>query len=319
MNATSVLTEIAPPSTPPGLLRILLVEDDPAIDTRATFACANPEGAAVTRVERVEHALGLLDQHEFDVLLLDLAVPDTQGLETLDHIRTRSPALPVVVLTACDDEAAAIRALRRGAQDHVVKGLLDCPQLIRVARYAIERHRAQAELAVVAITDELTGLLNRRGFKVLAQHHLHLARRECRAFGLFLADMDHLKQINDTLGHVHGDRAIADAAELLRTTFRRSDIVARLGGDEFVVLTIQATAADLAAISDRLQEQLRRLDDERARPYRLSMSFGMVTIEPDDATTVDVLVERADELLYEQKRRRCRATAALGIRIVPTA
>jgi diguanylate cyclase (GGDEF)-like protein len=311
VNATPALTEIAPAPTDQGSLRILLVDDlATATQTRATLACASPHGVAVTHAERVEDALALLDQQEFDVLLLDLSVPDTQGLETLDHIRTRCPALPVVVLTARDDEATAIRALRRGAQDHVVKGQADCKRLLRVVRYAIERHRAQGELAVVAITDELTGLLNRRGFKVLAQHHLHLARRECRAFGLFLADMDHLKQINDTLGHLHGDRAIADAAELLRATFRRSDIVARLGGDEFVVLTIQATAADLEAISERLRERLRQLDDERARPYRLSMSFGMVTIEPDETTSVDLLVERADELLYEQKRRGCRTAAA---------
>ena len=153
---------------------------------------------------------------------------------------------------------------------------------------------------------------------MLAQHHLHLARRERRAFGLFLADMDHLKQINDTPGHLHGDRTIADAAGVLRDIFRRSDIVARLGGDEFVVLTIQSTAADLAAISDRLREGLRRLDDERPRPYRLSMSVGMVTIEPEESTSVDGLVERADELLYEQKRRRCRA-AGLRLSTVPTA
>ena len=307
MNATSALPEVPPLLAAPESLRILLVDDDPVL------AWTRPDGATVTHVDRVERALGLLDQGEFDVLLLDLSIPDGEGLETLDHLRTRCPALPVVTLTAGDDETTAIRALRRGAQDHVVKSAVDDKRLLRAARFAIERHRAQAELAVVAITDELTGLLNRRGFKVLAQHHLHLARRERRAFGLFLADMDQLKQINDTLGHAHGDRAITDAAGLLRATFRRSDIVARLGGDEFVVLAIQATAADLTVISDRLREGLRRLDDERTRPYRLSMSFGMVTIEPGETTSVESLVERADELLYEQKRRRCRAVTALRV------
>jgi len=167
-----------------------------------------------------------------------------------------------------------------------------------------ERKIAEQKLRELSISDELTGLANRRGFMLLAQQQLKAAERNGKAVILLFADLDRLKWINDNLGHAEGDLAIQDAAAVLRNSFRSSDIVARLGGDEFVALSPDASEESETMIMNRLQEHLQAHNLEVHRPYELSISFGITAYNPVEPCTLEELLERGDRLMYEQKQQR---------------
>jgi diguanylate cyclase (GGDEF)-like protein/PAS domain S-box-containing protein len=161
------------------------------------------------------------------------------------------------------------------------------------------------ELRVMAVVDELTGLHNRRGFNLLAEQQLKHAQRSREKAVFFFADLDGLKQINDKLGHEIGDRAIRDAAAILTSAFRKSDVVARLGGDEFVVLATDTAGDQIQTLVDRFQEMVRRFNSsDPGRPFALAISIGSTVHDPDQPETIGSLLKRADEMMYEQKTRR---------------
>lgn len=164
-----------------------------------------------------------------------------------------------------------------------------------------EREEAEEKVRRLSITDELTSLHNRRGFFLLAQQQWKLARRVNTPCLLLFIDLDGLKKINDTFGHEMGDKAIADAAWLLKQTFRDSDIVARLGGDEFVVfLSNCSDSADI--IQERLQGNIDFFNQNHQRCYQLSMSIGVEICCPKSDISLEKLVAKADESMYDRKR-----------------
>lgn len=166
-----------------------------------------------------------------------------------------------------------------------------------------ERKALEDRLAAMSVTDELTGLYNRRGFFAVAQQQLKVAERARRHVVLFFADLDHMKEINDTLGHQEGDRALADAAFVLKQTFRESDIIGRIGGDEFAVFAVDAASETQDALLVRLQTALQR-QNRRAQKYVLSMSVGTAHYDPQAPSSLDQLMAIADTMMYDRKRKK---------------
>lgn len=166
-----------------------------------------------------------------------------------------------------------------------------------------ERKRVEAALQNLSLIDELTGLYNRRGFMAVTEQHLAAIRRNKKVPVILYADLDGLKTINDSMGHHEGDRALKMTAEILKDTFRTSDIVARLGGDEFVVLAAITEEESSESLTARLQERFDRHNLETTRPYHLSISVGLVHFDPDD-TSIEEVTARADRSMYENKRRK---------------
>jgi diguanylate cyclase (GGDEF)-like protein len=146
--------------------------------------------------------------------------------------------------------------------------------------------------------------LNRRGFLSVARHTLTLAPRLEGPLLLIFADLDGMKTINDTLGHREGDRALVDAAKILRKTYRDSDIIARLGGDEFTVLAMGNSRKDTAVLAARLQDQVAAHNAAGDRPYHLSMSVGIIPCDAKGLQPLDELIALADAAMYENKRRK---------------
>ena len=177
--------------------------------------------------------------------------------------------------------------------------------LMRAVRCAAKQYMLQAELGNLALTDELTGLYNRRGFVAMAERQLKLGRRSGRGMLLFVIDVDRLKQINDSFGHFEGDRALKRTAQALEMTFRDSDVIARLGGDEFAVLAIEASGHSEATIRTRLYEDLKSISAGESR-YEISLSLGVARFDPSNRTSIGELMVKADQAMYEQKRRRSR-------------
>jgi PleD family two-component response regulator len=235
--------------------KVLLVEDNPG-DARLIREMLKEASAAKFKllyVDRLDGGLKCLSQQTLDLILLDLSLPDSQGLDTFIKTYTQATKVPIVVLTGLDDEALAVRTIQLGAQDYLIKGELNKNILVRALCYAIERHRMQEQIRSLSLVDELTGLYNRRGFLTLASQQLKLAHRLKKRMLLVFADLDGMKRINDTLGHQEGDKALIEIAKILKETFRESDIIARLGGDEFVVLTLEKSVSSDDAITKRLQ------------------------------------------------------------------
>jgi diguanylate cyclase (GGDEF)-like protein/PAS domain S-box-containing protein len=172
------------------------------------------------------------------------------------------------------------------------------------SRDITERKEREEELRAMSMVDEMTGLYNRRGFLMLAEQQLRMARRGHRELVLLFVDMDDFKQINDQFGHAEGDAALQKAAAILRRTFRDSDILARLGGDEFVVLASDASHGSADLIVSRLSAELRQQNARGDGRYLLSFSVGAATFTTESPPSIEELLSAADAMLYEQKRGR---------------
>ena len=152
--------------------------------------------------------------------------------------------------------------------------------------------------------DPLTGLYNRRGFLALAeQQWLQALLRDKRPLLMFYADLDHLKPINDTLGHQRGDQALIEAAEAQRHTFRKSDILARIGGDEFAIVMTQVALNDMPLYLTRLHQHLDEMNASRRLPFTLSLSIGVAEFDHKTTTSIQELIRRADEKPIRPKSR----------------
>ena len=179
----------------------------------------------------------------------------------------------------------------------------------RLREEIAERRRAEEEIRRLSLVDSLTGLANRRGFLQRADQELRRLKREGGAALLFFADVDGLKVINDTFGHLEGDQLLWDYASILRSVFRESDIVARLGGDEFAVFALDDNAA---AIRWRLEQRTAWFNEHSRRRYQVSASIGFVGIngELSRAADIEELLARADREMYAAKRSRSNDRAA---------
>lgn len=168
-------------------------------------------------------------------------------------------------------------------------------------KYSEERKKEEERIRNISLTDELSGLYNRRGFFFLAQQQLEMAKRINQEALLLFADLDDLKQINDSLGHEEGDMALINAANVLKDTFRDADIIARIGGDEFAVFALKTPESDAELLTKRLHENLDAYNG-KGKFYRLSLSVGTVLYDPAYPLSIDELLSRADKLMYEQKK-----------------
>ena len=173
-----------------------------------------------------------------------------------------------------------------------------------ISRDITEKKQTEDNLRHLSLTDELTGLYNQRGFLALAEHQLKLAlnkRIEKKLLVLYV-DLDNLKQINDRFGHNEGSRAIIETGEILRRSFRHSDLIARLGGDEFVVLAIEANEENTEMIVSRLQANLDEYNRRENQLYELSFSFGVARFETELEFRIENLISRADQEMYKRKK-----------------
>ena len=279
---------------------ILIVEDDESTRKTLTLVLGR-KGYATETARTGKEALEKAKKQSFDVTLLDIKLPDMEGMELVAPLKELHPDLALIVITAYASRETALQALKEGAADYITKPL-DVEEVLKAIGKALEKQRLVVELRKLSLSDELTGLLNRRGFIRMAQHQLGLANRTKRQVLLLFADFDHLKQINDAISHRDGDRALIEFANVLKHTFRESDIIARIGGDEFVVLAVEAGEGSRKALPARLQKELDAHNAKGQQPFKLSISVGVAHYDPERPCSIDELLHRADTLMYEQKK-----------------
>ena len=176
--------------------------------------------------------------------------------------------------------------------------------ILVMARDISKRKSMEDNLRNLSVTDELTGLYNRRGFSFAAEQELKHAHRTRADLVLLFFDLDRLKSINDAFGHAEGDEALKSAAAALRSTFRESDIIGRWGGDEFAVLALDVPKGSVARLLCRLNETLECLNGAEGLRYVISFSAGVSRYDPDRHSSLHELVKVADGMMYEEKRRK---------------
>jgi diguanylate cyclase (GGDEF)-like protein len=191
------------------------------------------------------------------------------------------------------------RALKSNALDNDSLRVVGHPAVRSAMRDAI----LERELRLLALTDDLTSLYNRRGFFAAATQQVKIARRSKQCMLLFFCDVDNLKLINDCHGHQEGDFALIRAAVALQKAFRNSDILARFGGDEFVALAIEAAGQSERIILKRIEDNLKRSNGKDTR-CALSLSVGFARFDPRNEVTLAGLLAQADQAMYECKRKR---------------
>jgi diguanylate cyclase (GGDEF)-like protein len=301
--------------TPQSPLSLLLVTGDALVagtlESHLSFVFP---GVTVRRAQTVSAAVIAQSSVPPDAVLADLAMLDDSDLVDLTRPVSLDPP-PVFGILRQDCPLRTAEALQAGVQECLVASDLTPERLARSLRQGIERQRLQRRLADLALRDELTGLYNRRGFFALAEHQ----RRQCLRTGHGLvvvqADVDGLKEINDTLGHQAGDQAIAASAAVLRCTFRESDIVARLGGDEFAAVAVDADEDSVARILERLEQAVDAQNVRGSLGFRLSLSVGAALLMPLARTSLAELLAEADRSLYREKRREERQWRPVGTAI----
>lgn len=287
-------------------INVLVVEDNPG-DVRLIremLAESDENGFHVEPVHRLSAGLERLTESGIQVVLLDLSLPDSQGLDTFIQLYAHVPDVPVIILTGLDDEALGQIAVREGAQDYLVKGQITSPTLGRAIRFAIERQRLVTELNTKSLVDPLTNLYNRRAFFALADRQIRIANRSQRGLLTVFIDVDNFKKINDSLGHQAGDQVLQVVANVLRDTFRHSDILARMGGDEFAILAIELNNKDSEAVTRRLGLNFKNRMGRAPGFSQVSLSIGIARYDPAQPCSVDELLGLADARMYAEKRKK---------------
>lgn len=200
------------------ILHVLLVEDNPgdALLVRVLLDEQPGYSFAVRHVETIEAARNLIEHEIFDVVLLDLSLPDSRGIDSLKSVQSLARNLPIGILSGNDDAALAAEVFTQGAQDYLSKANLDGYWLGHCLHSVIRRYQMQRGLRDMAFIDELTRLFNRRGFLQLAEIGIKRRNRTHQDLAVVFLDMDGLKQINDAQGHLAGDHALQDFSRLLR-------------------------------------------------------------------------------------------------------
>jgi diguanylate cyclase (GGDEF)-like protein len=281
---------------------VLLIEDNPG-DARLIreMLAENPEAPFELHfADRLAHGLDFLANTPASVVLLDLSLPDSLGLETFAKVYAHSPGVPIIVLTGTDDKTVALKAVQGGAQDFLVKGKLDHELLVRAMQYSIERKRYQVQIEHQANYDSLTGLPNRSLLHDRLRQAV-FAQRHVRSIAVVFIDLDHFKFVNDSMGHVAGDELLKTMADRLRSVLRDGDTVARLGGDEFVlILNDQGNEEVIFRAMQRVANKVNEPIVIEGKELYLTCSAG-ISLYPQDGPDVDTLLKNADVAMYRAK------------------
>jgi len=295
----------------------------------------------VVATDRLESAMQCLIREEFDVVLLDLSLPDSQGLETLLILKEHIPNLPIVVLTGFNSEMLALESVRLGAQDYLVKEQTNVEVLVRSIRYALERSRLIEQLResqeqlekfnqelqqrveartaeiksknqqlqhllILSMTDKLTGIANRYALEYRLKQEWSKGLIDATPLSAIMVDIDFFKLYNDTYGHQQGDRCLRQVAQAISQALKRTkDFVARYGGEEFTIVLPDTDLAGAEAVAERIRERVESLQiphkSSKVSAF-VTTSLGASTMVPLLSSTWEILTSFADKALYLAKQ-----------------
>jgi diguanylate cyclase (GGDEF)-like protein len=286
-------------------IRILLVED---AEMDAIFVSrvleSNPEILVVVEpATTLGGAITKLQTSDYDVCMLDLSLPDADGLESFEKIRALDARLPIVVLTSSEDEDLALLAIESGAQDFIAKGHLTGQLLFRAVRFAIARQRKVMGFQAAADTDPLTGMPNRRHLESRFAKLLAQSASTQSPMSVAIFDVDHFKKVNDQYGHFVGDAVLKEVSAILMGPDENLE-AARFGGEEFVIMmpgrSLDQACELVGGILKRLEETTISLEIAGEMvSVQVTASAGVIDVSEGESWN-DVYVV-CDVAMYEAK------------------
>ncbi len=289
--------------------KVLIIDDDEMIRNLLVSLFSKYGHNCETAQDGIE-ALEIIKKNSFDSAVIDITMPLMDGITLTKELVNLYPSLPVMIMTGHAEEHSAGSAIAAGAQEFIKKPF-SIDELILRFEKMMRDNKGKEELLALSLTDELTGLYNRRRFFVLTEQYLKVANRTKKRSLLLYIDIDNLKWINDHLGHHEGDQVLINFATILKKTFRESDIIARVGGDEFVVL-LESTDENDQILITHLYENIKDYNVTGFQYHSLSVSVGTAQFDPEYPISIDELLSKADALMYAQKRSRWKNHTAGG-------
>ena len=305
--------------------RVILVVDDDKMMRGVLAEILRNYGYGVQIAGDGTEALAELQARRPDLVITDLIMPQMSGLDLIRAARRLYPDLDFVVITASNSVDIAVETMKAGAADYIVKPFhLEQIRIVVARTLEMRRLREQAKKAdfykTLAERDGLTGLLNYRSFQEVLRQELQRSLRYERHVSLLMVDVDKFKDLNDTLGHLSGDRALQQLAQLLDENCREPDYCCRYGGEEFVIVVPETDKAGALRLAERVREAVETrkfLEEESSPPARLTVSVGVST-RPEDGVSAIELIEAAESGAVcgqgprPERGRRIRALAAVA-------
>lgn len=276
---------------------VIVDDDDTLLDVMQRFLAT--QGHECEVFSTAETALAHLSDKSCDILITDIVLPGMKGLQFTKQVKLSWPNMNVILMTGFINDFSYDQAIEAGASDFIKK-----PFTVHEILFRVKHVLLQERLREMSNTDELTGLLNRRGFFAIAQQSLKVANRTKGKLALAFADMDQFKVVNDTWGHQKGDEVLVALADILRRSFRDSDLIARISGDEFALLLLDTHEDKFDVIFRRLQKNLDEFSLNSEEKVSLSLSIGMALYDYKQPCNIDELLKQADQRMYEQKQQK---------------
>jgi len=283
---------------------VLLIEDNP-IDVlliREMLKKRKKTKYILEIVTTLNDGIQVLQTESPDVVLLDLYLPDSQGIKSFDTLYAQMLDVPIIVSTALEDENVALLAVNNGAQDYLLKGSITSALLSRSIKYAIERKKAENKIKYLALYDTLTDLPNRRLFFDRLSQSFSRAHRYETKVGLMFIDLNKFKAINDNHGHEMGDKVLQAVGSRLKQSIRETDTAARLGGDEFgVILQDIRKESDTHGIAKKVIRCIQSVIHVKGKSFCVGASVG-ISFYPVDSGDENGLLSKADKAMYVVKK-----------------
>ncbi|MBW2596313.1 MAG: diguanylate cyclase [Deltaproteobacteria bacterium] len=286
-------------------MKVLIIEDNPDHAELARLAlephfevCLSESGE-----DALQYLKGLAENDWPATILLDYSLPEMDGLALFERIRERGYDIPVIMVTGQGDEDIAVEAMKKGAYDYVVKSGNYRAVLPSIIYKAVKQHKVEREKAGLAlelerlvITDDLTGLFNRRYFHQKIEEEMVRAKRQNGKLSLIMFDLDHFKEYNDTFGHLEGDRALKETGRIILSSIRdKIDSGCRYGGDEFAVILPGSDKKHASGVAGRVQRSIKE-----KKMGNVGISAGIV--EYDHEISIMDFIKAADNTLYKAKK-----------------
>lgn len=249
-------------------------------------------------------ALEMAEEELPDLILLDIMMPDMDGFEVCRRLKDipGTKDIPIIFLTAMTDEESIEKAYDLGGSDYVTKPFRPKELQARVKR-ELKLAALQKELKLLALTDPMTKLYNRRYFTKVSAHILDMARRDKKDLSLMIMDIDKFKNINDTFGHAVGDEVIIEFAKVLHRQKRNSDVLCRFGGEEFVILLPETNCDGAEVVAEKIRKKTESLsiNIDSNTTLQFTVSLGISSVFADNEENIEEALQRADEALYKAK------------------
>jgi len=283
--------------------KILACDDDENI-LEAVKTILLAEGYDVKTANNGKEAIEVFKKDTPDLIILDVSMPGMSGFAVLDRIKPYfgNKYTPVIFMTASIKVDHKLRALHGGAVDYLIKPVSPEELIARIKNF-LELKKKHDELKEEATFDWMTGVLNKAYFLRQAGEEIEKSLRNNFPVAFMLTDIDGLKKINDTFGHLAGDRVIREFANRLKRFVRRIDLIGRFGGDEFMVMLSHKNESQAGMIAERLAKNMGKPVDFEGNRINVTFSAGIARTKNGEETGINALLKRADEALYDAKSK----------------